>query len=426
MLDTQVHWLPVEQIAPNPHQPRREFAPGPLAELAESIRRHGIIQPLSVRRRDDGWELIAGERRLRAAKLAGLQTVPCLEMQVDKQDSAILALIENIQRRDLHYLEEATAIAAYLRQFRGMAVDAEQIIIGAGTEQLYSMLVQLLGRGKRYAAEDPGYSKIVRIYRSNQAEVVSIPLDSAGLSVTALERAHADVVHISPSHHYPTGIVMPIARRQELLHWAEQGTDRYILEDDYDSEFRFVGRPIPTLFSVDEGGRVVYLNTFSKTIAPSIRISYMVLPQRLLPAFREKLGFYSSTVSGFEQYTLARFMAEGYYEKHLNRMRKRYHQKRDAVIACIRGGPLAPRARITEEDAGLHFLMTLDTSLSDTALRRMAEQRGLRLAMLSEYYSDHDAAPPHVLVVNYSGVELEKLPRALARLAEILEEHDHE
>jgi len=116
MLDTQVHWLPVEQIAPNPHQPRREFAPGPLAELAESIRRHGIIQPLTVRHSADGWELIAGERRLRAAKLAGLQTVPCLEMQVDKQDSAILALIENIQRRDLHYLEEATAIAAYLRQ----------------------------------------------------------------------------------------------------------------------------------------------------------------------------------------------------------------------------------------------------------------------------------------------------------------------
>lgn len=116
MLDTQVRWLPVEQIAPNPHQPRREFAPGPLAELAESIRRHGIIQPLTVRHSADGWELIAGERRLRAAKLAGLQTVPCLEMQVDEQDSAILALIENIQRRDLHYLEEAAAIAAYLRQ----------------------------------------------------------------------------------------------------------------------------------------------------------------------------------------------------------------------------------------------------------------------------------------------------------------------
>lgn len=179
------------------------------------------------------------------------------------------------------------AIAAYLRQFRGMTVDAEQIIIGAGTEVLYSMLVQLLGRDKRYAVEEPGYGKITRIYRSNQAEVVSVPLDAAGLSVSALDAAGADVVHISPSHHYPTGIVMPIARRQELLHWAERGPDRFILEDDYDSEFRFVGRPIPTLFSVDESGRVIYLNTFSKTIAPSIRISYMVLPHRLLAAFRK-------------------------------------------------------------------------------------------------------------------------------------------
>ena len=318
--------------------------------------------------------------------------------------------------------ELRTAIAAYLRQFRGMAVDAEQIIIGAGTEQLYSMLVQLLGRGKRYAAEDPGYSKIIRIYRSNQAEVVSIPLDSAGLSVTALERAHADVVHISPSHHYPTGIVMPIARRQELLHWAEQGTDRYILEDDYDSEFRFVGRPIPTLFSDDEHQHVIYLNTFSKTIAPSIRISYMLLPPRLLEDYREKLGFYSCTVSSFEQYTLAEFLSRGHYEQHLNRMRKRYHQKRDAVIDCILSGPLAGRAEIMEQDAGLHFLVRLDTALPDETLRQRAAERGLRLALLSDYYRHGEDAPHHVLVVNYSGIELEKLPQALARLAEIIKE----
>ena len=139
MLDTQVRWLPVEQITPNPHQPRREFAPGPLAELAESIRRHGIIQPLSVRRRDDGWELIAGERRLRAAKLAGLQTVPCLEMQVDKQDSAILALIENIQRRDLHYLEEAAAIAAYLRQ-SGSTQEEAAALLGRSPSALANKL----------------------------------------------------------------------------------------------------------------------------------------------------------------------------------------------------------------------------------------------------------------------------------------------
>ena len=139
MLDTQVRWLPVEQIAPNPHQPRREFAPGPLAELAESIRRHGIIQPLTVRHSADGWELIAGERRLRAAKLAGLQTVPCLEMQVDEQDSAILALIENIQRRDLHYLEEATAIAAYLRQ-SGSTQEEAAALLGRSPSALANKL----------------------------------------------------------------------------------------------------------------------------------------------------------------------------------------------------------------------------------------------------------------------------------------------
>ena len=144
MLDTQVRWLPVEQIAPNPHQPRREFAPGPLAELAESIRRHGIIQPLSVRRRDDGWELIAGERRLRAAKLAGLQTVPCLEMQVDKQDTAILALIENIQRRDLHYLEEATAIALHFVNYKAQAETTPDIDYGSIIEQATGIIEQEL------------------------------------------------------------------------------------------------------------------------------------------------------------------------------------------------------------------------------------------------------------------------------------------
>lgn len=208
--------------------------------------------------------------------------------------------------------------------------------------------------------EDPGYGKIAHIYRAAGAEVTALPLDEAGVSVEALRRSDADVVHISPSHHYPTGLVMPIARRQELLRWAQEVPARVILEDDYDSEFRFVGRPIPTLFSIDGGEQVVYLNTFSKTIAPSIRISFMVLPRRLLADFRQKLGFYACTVSAFEQYTLAQFLAGGWYEKHLSRMRKHYRQKRDAVIAAVYKSPLAPYAAITEEDAGLHFLLRLD------------------------------------------------------------------
>ena len=317
------------------------------------------------------------------------------------------------------------AIAAHLRQFRAMEVTAEQIIVGAGTEVLYNLLVQLLGRDRLYGVEDPGYGKIAHIYRAAGAEVTALPLDEAGVSVEALRRSDADVVHISPSHHYPTGLVMPIARRQELLRWAQEVPARVILEDDYDSEFRFVGRPIPTLFSIDGGEQVVYLNTFSKTIAPSIRISFMVLPRRLLADFRQKLGFYACTVSAFEQYTLAQFLAGGWYEKHLSRMRKHYRQKRDAVIAAVYKSPLAPYAAITEEDAGLHFLLRLDGAPSDETLRREAEQRGIRLAMLSDYYQCPQDAPQHVLVVNYTGIDLDRLPAALERLAALWKENDH-
>ena len=314
------------------------------------------------------------------------------------------------------------AIADNLQQFRGMTVDPEQIIIGAGTEFLYYLLIQLLGRDRIYAVEDPGYSKIGRIYESNQVPLRRIGLDDAGLSARELRKSGADVVHISPSHHYPTGIVMPIGRRQELLRWAGEQEGRYILEDDYDSEFRFIGRPIPTMFSADERERVIYLNTFSKTIAPSMRISYMILPPHLMAEYRRRLSFYACTVSGFEQYTLAQFMAQGRYEQHINRMRNRYRQKRDAVIDAIRTGPLAGRAEIMEQDAGLHFLMTLDTEMDDAVLRGRAAEKGVRLALLSDYYSVPETAPQHVVVVNYSGIELDDLHRGLDRIAALLEE----
>ena len=319
-------------------------------------------------------------------------------------------------------LELRQAIADYLRQNRGMTVDPNQIIVGAGTELLYHLLVQLLGRDKSYAVEEPGYGKIAKIYESNGVSVRYIGLDENGLSAKKLRESDASVVHISPSHHYPTGIVMPISRRQELLHWAAEKEGRYILEDEYDSEFRFTGHPIPTMYSVDENQRVIYLNTFSKTIAPSIRISYMILPTPLLEEYHRRLGFYACTVSGFEQYTLATFLARGSYEQHLNRMRKRYRQKRDAVIACIENGALQGKATIMERGAGLHFLVQLRTQLPDRELRERAAQQGLRLALLSDYYKEKKTAPMHVLVVNYSGLALERLPEALRRLAKMMEE----
>ena len=206
------------------------------------------------------------------------------------------------------------AIADHLYQFRGMRISPEQIIVGAGTEYLYGLIIQLLGRDKIFAMENPGYKKISQVYSSNNVKCQYIPLDNNGVSMDLLMKSNAHILHISPSHHYPTGLVTPVTRRHELLEWACGSKERYIIEDDYDCEFRMVGKPIPTLQSIDNYGKVIYMNTFTKSLASTIRISYMVLPVSLINKFYDNLGFYSCTVSAFEQLTLYKFMSEGYFE----------------------------------------------------------------------------------------------------------------
>ena len=311
-------------------------------------------------------------------------------------------------------LELRRAIAKHLSDFRGMTVDPRNILVGAGTDFLYNLLIQLLGRDKIDAVEDPGYDKIRRIYAAGGVECVSAAMDGFGVIPEKLGAAR--VLHISPAHHFPTGLVTPVGRRQELLRWARQ-RDGYIIEDDYDSEFRFDAHPKPTMQSLDHSGRVVYMNTFSKTLAPSIRISYMVLPTEMMEAFREKLGFYSCTVSSFEQYTLARFLDSGHFEKHINRMRKFYRTRRNRVLEILDRSPYADRMTIREEDAGLHFLVTVDTELTDEALVARCAEAGIRVRALSQYY--HTAVPEsgrHTLVVNYASVREEQLEAALAQI----------
>ena len=316
--------------------------------------------------------------------------------------------------------ELRVAIAQHLYRYRGIHISPERIVVGAGTEYLYNLIVQLLGRKAVYAVEDPGYSKAARIYALNGASVCPLPLDEGGICTDALTQSGAQVLHASPNHQFPTGAVMPIARRQSLLKWAEEAAERFIIEDDYDSEFRFTGRPIPTLKSIDRSDRVIYMNTFSRTLAPSLRISYLVLPDSLAARYRDKLGFYSSTVPAMEQYTLSRFLSEGYFESHVNRMRNFYRARRDQVIDAIRRSPLTGRCRISGEDAGLHFLLTLDTAKSDRSLAESAERRGIRLSFLSDFQLTPDSASAHVLVINYPGVELEHFAPALGVLAELL------
>lgn len=308
------------------------------------------------------------------------------------------------------------AICAHLRAFRGMNAAPEQIIVGAGTEYLYSLLIQLFGAQRVYAVEDPGYRKISKIYGSHGVKCRHIPLDAGGVAMQELEASGADILHISPSHHFPTGIVTPVSRRYELLAWASKSDSRYIIEDDYDSEFRLEGRPVPTLSSIDVMEKVIYMNTFSKSLTPTIRISYMVLPEHLVRRFYEKLSFYSCTVSNFEQLTLASFIEEGYLEKHINRMRTFYRNRRDDILNAIAGSPLAARVRITEEDAGLHFLMKIDTKLTEQEFRREALSRGIRLAPLSDYYDDPDRAPVNTYIINYSDIQPERLKEAIEAL----------
>ena len=315
-------------------------------------------------------------------------------------------------------LELRQAIAGHLAEFRGMNVDPENIVIGAGTDFLYNLLIQLLGQDKLYAVEEPGYGKIRKIYAAGGACCIGVPLDSQGVRTDCLQKAQ--VLHISPSHHFPTGLVTPLSRRQTLLCWARENADRWIIEDDYDSEFRFASHPLPTMQSLDPQGQVIYMNTFSKTLAPSIRISYMVLPPVLMRQFRTRLGFYSCTVSSFEQYTLARFLSQGHFEKHINRMRKFYKLRRNRVLSAIESCPLASRLTILEENAGLHFLVKVDTALSDEALVDRLLQAGIRIRALSSYYlSPVPEEKAHCLIVNYSGLtdaQLEQLEEKLSAL----------
>ena len=318
-------------------------------------------------------------------------------------------LLQPLPNRGIPELRRA--IAAHLADFRGMAVDPENILIGAGTDFLYNLLIQLLGRDLVYAVEEPGYGKIRKVYAAAAARCVDAPMDSRGVRPDLLGRA--DVLHISPAHHFPTGIVTPLSRRQALLSWARTG-DKWIIEDDYDSEFRFRSLNLPAMQSLDPE-RVIYMNTFSKSLAPSIRISYMVLPAGLMQRFREKLGFYSCTVASFEQYTLARFLSEGYFEKHINRMRKFYRLRRNKLTAMLAG---LEGIRVLEQDAGLHFLVELSTPLSDAALVEALKARGVRAQALSSFYHTKQE-DLHRLVVDYSGLEEAAFQKAVAVLREI-------
>lgn len=306
-------------------------------------------------------------------------------------------------------------ISRYLYEYRRVEASPEQIVVGAGTEYLLGLFIQLMGMDRRYAVEEPGYPRVNRILANYGICPAYIPVDEEGLISGELRRSGAEIVHVTPSHQFPTGAVLSAGRREELLNWARQGEERYILEDDYDSEFRFLGKPVPSLQGMGGQEHVVYFYTFAKSLAPSMRISYMVLPPAMMRCFREKFAGYSSSVPSFEQYTLCRFMEQGYYERHLNRMKTLYRTRQDALGKALS----VPGLKLIGMDAGLHFMAEVDTArltgrrMEERELVERAARAGIRLRGLSEYYvSGHCPEEPVRILIGYGAYDAEELPQA--------------
>ncbi|WP_179393633.1 PLP-dependent aminotransferase family protein [Sporosarcina sp. JAI121] len=287
-------------------------------------------------------------------------------------------------------------IARYLYHSRGVDCTPEQVIIGSGTEQLMPLVIRILGTEATYAIEDPGYPLTHHVFFHNNREAIPIAVDEEGMDVSSLQNSGASVAYVTPSHQFPTGIVLSAARRTALLNWASSGDEHFIIEDDYDSEFRYTGRTIPSLQGMDKGGNVIYLSTFSKSLMPSLRIAYMVLPPLLLNRYEKAFIHYSATVPRLDQHILARFMAGGHFSRHLNRMRKIYRRRLQVLTEELLS--YAPYVSFSGDEAGMHIILTIHTERDESSLTEAARKAGIRVYGLNAYRTVPMAGEPSFLL----------------------------
>lgn len=304
------------------------------------------------------------------------------------------------------------ALAQHLAQYRGVRCSPQQIVVGAGIEYLLGLLVPLLG--DTIAIENPGYPRAKKVIANGGASCLPISVDGQGLSVEELNQKDPQAVYVTPSHQFPTGVTMPVGRRTALLGWAYQKPHRLIVEDDYDSEFRFDLRPLPSLQGMDQQGRVVYISTFSKSLAPSIRIACMVLPPCLQQKWNQRYGGYASTVSRFEQQTLCRFIQEGHFSRHLARLRNRYRKRMEQLYHELTMR-LGKKVKISGSHTGLHFLLTFPCC-NEQELIEAAKQQGISVTGLSQYSIGSPKEKRAVILVGYGGLPEEQIPAAAQSL----------
>ncbi|WP_260405319.1 MocR-like pyridoxine biosynthesis transcription factor PdxR [Paenibacillus sp. 598K] len=308
-------------------------------------------------------------------------------------------------------------LSSYLYNSRGVNSSAEQIILGAGVQYLTGLLCGLLRSvtGTAIAMEDPGYDGLRTVFHHHGLQVYPIGLERDGLNIDMLYNSPCRAVYITPSHQFPMGTVMSLAKRMRLLQWAED-KNGLIIEDDYDSEFRYVGKPIPSLQSLDTHHRTVYLSTFSKCLLPSIRIAYLVLPPSLLKLHHEhNYRVFDQTVSTHHQQTLELFMRKGHWEAHIRRMRKIYHKKQDALIEAITQ-LMGSKTTIIGQDAGLHILLRVHNGMNEEQLIHAAEMEGVRVYAVSPFWASAAEAEASMVQVGYGGLEIEDMSKGVQAL----------
>lgn len=330
------------------------------------------------------------------------------KIKIDKTNQELLLLGEHQGEHELR-----SEIAHYLYHSRGVRCVPEQIIIGAGLEILLQQLVLLFDKNTVYGVEDPGYHLILRILQSYPNEVYPLEVDEEGVKFDPIRKSNINVIYATPSHHFPYGTVLTVNRRTRLLNWALGAANRYIIEDDYDSEFRYSGKTIPSLQSLDSSDKVIYLGSFSKSLMPSIRISYMVLPAPLLLEHQKELSFYHSTVSRIDQHVLTQFMREGDFEKHLNRMRKIYRRKLDKVIALFKP---YPQITIIGEQSGLHIVLIVKNGMTEETLIQRAADAHIKIYGLSSYTIEIKEEEPPEIILGFAGIPENELEIAIRTL----------
>lgn len=307
-------------------------------------------------------------------------------------------------------------IAQYLYHSRGVHCTPEQIIIGSGTEQLLPFIIRILGKDTSFAIEDPGYPLTHYVFSHNNRQAIPIPVDAEGMDVDFLQQTDADIAYVTPSHQFPTGTVLSAGRRIALLNWASAKDNRFIIEDDYDSEFRYTGRPIPALYGMDQGENVIYISTFSKSLMPSLRIAYTVLPKVLLKRYKDAFIHYVSTVPRLDQHILTRFMKAGHFSRHLNRMRTIYKKKLQVLLDTL--AQYEPIVSYSGEETGMHITLSIRANETEDQLIAQAETAGIRLYSLNSYHIQKRTDSPSFLL-GFGGLSEEEIQEGIHLLMNV-------